>query len=388
MTNYQIMLKTFIGKIHLWLGLASGIIVFIVSVTGCIYVFSKEITEVRRKQAMYVEKQTTGTVPVSQLWEKAQAHLGPGKKIGWANIYNNPQKSWVFYSYQNNPDAITYFGMIDHYESVYVDPYSGKIIAVYDEKLDFFNVVKFLHWSLLFTTPIGQPIVGWSTLIFVVLLITGLVLWWPKSIRSAKNLFWIRWQKSTPGHRKNYDLHNVLGFYSMFFALIIAFTGMVWSFKWFQALVYVLAAGTTSPPNQVAMQSTPASLAVVKPVDQAFETARKRYADAAGFRLSPPADSLGAINIYVQQKEGLYYQTHQLQVDQYSGELLKERRHEEKNTGEKLITANYDIHVGAILGLPGKIIAFLVSLICGSLPVTGFYVWWNKRKQRQKPLFG
>jgi uncharacterized iron-regulated membrane protein len=382
------MLKTFIGKIHLWLGLASGIVVFIVSVTGCIYVFSKEITEARRKQAMYVEHQTTATVPVSQLWEKAQAHLGPEKKIGWANIYNNPKKSWVFYSYQNNPDAITYFGMIDHYESVYVDPYSGEIIATYDEKFDFFNVVKFIHWSLLFTTPIGQPIVGWSTLIFVVLLITGLVLWWPKSIRSAKNLFWISWQKSTPGHRKNYDLHNVLGFYSMFFALIIAFTGMVWSFKWFQGLVYVLAAGTTTPPNQIAMQSTPATHAVVKPVDQAFEMARKKYADAAGFRLSPPADSLGVINAYIQQKEGLYYQTHQLQFDQYSGALLKERRHEEKNTGEKLITANYDIHVGSILGLPGKIIAFLVSLICASLPVTGFYVWWNKRKQRKKPLFG
>ena len=381
------MIKNFIGKIHLWLGLASGIIVFIVATTGCIYVFSKEITEASRKQAIYVENQAIRTLPISKLWEKAQAHFGPEKKIGWANFYNNPSKSWVFSSYQSKPEAITYFGMIAHYESVYIDPYSGEIKATYDEKSDFFNIVKFIHWSLLLATPIGQPIVGWSTLIFVVLLITGLILWWPKSFGSTKNLFWFRWKKNTPGHRKNYDLHNVLGFYSLFFALIIAFTGMVWSFKWFKALVYVLASGTTATPTPLAAQSVVAPTAVVEPVDKVFSLVREKYAGAAGFRISPPADSLGVFNVYVQQKEGLYYKMHQLQFDQYSGELLHERRHEEKNAGEKLITANYDIHVGAILGLPGKIIAFLVSLICASLPVTGFFVWWNKRKQRKKPLF-
>jgi uncharacterized iron-regulated membrane protein len=45
---------------------------------------------------------------------------------------------------------------------------------------------------------------------------------------------------------------------------------------------------------------------------------------------------------------------------------------------------NYDIHVGAILGLPGKIIAFLASLIPASLPVTGFLIWWGKKKKGKK----
>jgi uncharacterized iron-regulated membrane protein len=380
-------IKNLIGKIHLWLGLASGIVVFIVSITGCIYVFSKEITELRRKQAMYVGNCGKETLPVSQLLEKVQSQLGPKKEIGWANLYNHPQKSWVFYSYQANPETSTYFGMIDYYQSVYVDPYSGEILANYDEKYDFFNIVKFLHWSLLLATPIGQPIVGWSTLIFVILLITGLALWWPKSFRSAKNLFRIRWKKSMPGHRKIYDLHNVLGFYSMLFALVIALTGMMWAFKWFQATVYILVSGTTVLPDQGQMQSVPSVHAGIHAVDRAFAQTREKYARAAGFRIVPPADSTAALNVYVQQKEGLYAVTHHLQFDQYSGELLKEQRHEEKNAGEKLITANYDIHVGAIGGIPGKIIAFLVSLICASLPVTGFLVWWNKHKQRRKPLF-
>jgi uncharacterized iron-regulated membrane protein len=47
----------------------------------------------------------------------------------------------------------------------------------------------------------------------------------------------------------------------------------------------------------------------------------------------------------------------------------------------KLNDMNYDIHVGQILGLPGKIIAFVASLICASLPVTGFIIWWGKHKK-------
>jgi uncharacterized iron-regulated membrane protein len=55
----------------------------------------------------------------------------------------------------------------------------------------------------------------------------------------------------------------------------------------------------------------------------------------------------------------------------------------EKNRGEHLVESNYDIHVGAILGLPGKILAFLASLICASLPVTGFMIWWGRRHNKR-----
>jgi uncharacterized iron-regulated membrane protein len=46
---------------------------------------------------------------------------------------------------------------------------------------------------------------------------------------------------------------------------------------------------------------------------------------------------------------------------------------------------NYDIHVGAIAGLPGKILAFLISLLCSSLPVTGFLVWYGKKVKAKTP---
>jgi uncharacterized iron-regulated membrane protein len=47
---------------------------------------------------------------------------------------------------------------------------------------------------------------------------------------------------------------------------------------------------------------------------------------------------------------------------------------------------NYDIHVGAIIGLPGKILMFFISLICASLPITGVYIWWGRRNKEKETI--
>lgn len=372
--------KKLTRKIHLWLGLSSGLIVFIVAVTGCIYVFSQEFTNAFRKNHMYVEPQEK-IIPISKLWENTQNSIDSTYQLSWINIYNNPKKSWIFYAYKGNEKGITYFDSIDYYKSIYVNPYTGEILKIYNEELDFFNIIKMLHWSLLLKTEYGQPIVGYSTLIFVILLISGIVLWWPKNKKGRKQRFLFQWKKTTKWKRKNYDLHNIFGLYISSIALLIALTGLVWAFTWFQALVYVVGSGTTTPPDFSNAKSTYTESAKELAIDVTLEQTKEKYFDSSGFRLTPAQDSTGVINMYIQQYDGLYYVNHSLQFDQYSGKLLKERKHENKNLGEKLISANYDIHVGGILGIPGKILAFIASFICASLPVTGFLIWIGRKKK-------
>ena len=228
--------KKFIKKMHLWLGLSSGLIVFIVALTGCIYVFSQEFTNNFRKSEMYIEPQEKA-IPISKLWESTQSQIDTTYQLSWVNIYNNPKKSWIFYTYQGNENATTYFESIDYYKSIYVNPYTGEILKIYNEELDFFNIVKMLHWSLLLKTEYGQPIVGYSTIIFVLMLISGFILWWPKNKNSRKQRFSFQWKKTTKWKRKNYDFHNIFGFYIGSVAIIISLTGLVWAFTWFQAIV-------------------------------------------------------------------------------------------------------------------------------------------------------
>uniref|UniRef100_UPI0035669D92 PepSY-associated TM helix domain-containing protein n=1 Tax=Lutibacter sp. TaxID=1925666 RepID=UPI0035669D92 len=340
----KINFKKFIGKIHLWLGLTSGLIVFIIAITGCIYVFSDEFTNSFRKNDMYVQSQEK-PLDLNKLWESTQQQLGPTFQLSWVNVYNNPTKSYIFYAYKSNENAITYFENIEYYKSIYVDPYTGKILNIYNEELDFFNIVKMLHWSLLLKTEYGQPIVGYSTIIFVLMLISGFILWWPKNKKSRKQRLAFQWKNTTKWKRKNYDFHNILGFYVGSVAIIIALTGLVWAFSWFQAIVYVVGSGTTTPPDFSRATSTYTVSPKETALKLALETSKTKYLTANGFRITPAKDSTDIINVYIQQYDGLYYVNHSLQFDQYSGKLLKERNHKNKNFGEKIINANYDIHV-------------------------------------------
>ncbi len=378
-------LKYWIGQIHLWLGLASGLVVFIVSITGCIFVFQKEISDITYKNTFFIAPQNTATLPLSILQQKAQKSLGSGQPVNSITTYKEPGKAWEFMAYKQNDTAVTYFGALDYFRSAFINPYTGETTGFRDYKYDFFNVVKYLHWSLLLNTKYGQPIVGWGTFIFVILLITGLVLWWPKKWNKAtkQQSFAIKWKANYK--RINYDLHNVPGFYSLLLALVIALTGMVYSFKWFEAAVYTIAAGTTKPPEQVNVKSVKMQNdSSVNAFDKAFQQAKLLYPDADRIGISPALGIESPVYISAYRGKEIYYDRDDLQFDQYSGRLLHTKLASKNNNGTKLIEMNYDIHVGAIGGIVGKAIAFIVSFICASLPVTGFLIWWWKRRKKVK----
>ncbi|MDQ7948264.1 MAG: PepSY-associated TM helix domain-containing protein [Pedobacter sp.] len=375
--------------LHLWLGLIAGAVVFVVAITGCIYVFQVEISEAIHHDEIFItppKKQQT--LPISYLQLQAEKHLGKGKKINFISTYQSPQRAWEFGTFKGgDPNGFFYFDAVDYYDVVWVNPYTGKVTLAVAYKYEFFNVVKMLHWSLLINHPIGQQIVGWSTIIFVVLLITGLIMWWPKNLKKSNfdKSFKIKWKAKFK--RLNYDLHNVPGFYALLITLVLSLTGLVWAFQWFQKTVYVLASGTTAPPSTKTFNSDTTKAINSKAFDLAFENTRKLLPDAIKIGISPAIGKAGVIYANGYRDEETYYDSDDLQFDQYSGKLLENRKHSEKNAGERLIGMNYDIHVGAILGLPGKILAFLASLIAASLPITGVIIWLGKKKKsKTKPI--
>lgn len=397
--------KYCIRQIHLWLGLASGLVVFIVSITGCIFVFQKEITDVLHPGWAYTGP-TPDTSPLSltRLQKTAQDTLGRDHPLSYIVTWREPGRPWEFMSYHENDTALTAFGGMEYYLSVFIDPYTGKVTGIRDYKHDFFNIVKYIHWSLLLNTRYGQPIVAWSTVIFVVLLITGLVLWWPKKWTKAvkERSFKIKWKASF--RRVNYDLHNVPGFYSLIPALIIAITGLV--FVWppstpalpatrsvpatqsgpvTQSVPTTRSVPTTQSVSTTrsgpATQSVPTAV-TQSPMDQALHTSMNALPASVRFGISPAVGKEGVIYVTAYGDAETFYGYDVLQFDQYSGKLLDHLQNAKKTKFQRLVEMNYDLHVGSIGGLTGKIIAFMASLICASLPITGFLVWYLKRQRR------
>lgn len=377
---------------HLWLGLSVGIIVFIVSLTGTLYVFKDEIQNSLRKEAIYVQKSSTSPLSIAVLKEKVSIELNEKYPLSTVEISLDKNKSYRFSYYEKNKKGWNYFEEVKINKLIYVDQYSGKILAVNNEKYSFFTILKYIHWSLLLNSEWGKYVVGIPTVIFIFMLITGIVLWWPKNKKARKGRFWFSWENVKTWKRKNYDLHNVLGFYASFFALLISITGIYFAYPYVKNTFNLVLSGSLEQPKEKDIKS-PDSLMVknASVYDLTAQQTRKLYPISSSFRIplngkNKKGKELKNIPVTVYGKEGQFSERNALAFDKYSGKLLADQPHQKLSNAEKYANANYDIHTGSYFGLFGKILWFITGLICTSLPVTGFLVWWGKQKKQGKKI--
>lgn len=386
--------KKFIGKLHLYLGLSTGIIVLIISITGALYVFKDEIQSYLRNDYIYhgetnISQKTV--LPLSQLETKISQQINEQYPLHWVDIPLDKSKSYQFHYYESNPKAWHYFQEFIIYKTLYVNPFTGKVLTIEDEKNGFFNIVKYIHWSLLLKQEWGTYVVGIPTLVFVVMLISGIILWWPRNKNGVKQRFSFQWKNVKNWKRKNYDLHNVLGFYASLIAFVISFTGMFYAFFFVQAFVYyTFSGGETAYPDFSHIKTrAPLSQKTEFTIDKIARKVEEIYPKAYSYSLDlghPHLDEHSHPNfsVFVKELSYSYHINHSLIFDENSGELLHNHSHKDKNLGEKVVAANYDIHVGAIGGFVGKCIAFVASLIAASLPITGFLIWLGRKKKQMK----
>ncbi|MGG7035527.1 MAG: PepSY-associated TM helix domain-containing protein [Flavobacterium sp.] len=373
----KINFKKAIRKIHLWLGLSSGLIVFIIALTGCLYAFQEEIQNYT-EEYRFTEKQDQDLLPPSKLAEIAQKEL-PEKFIH-AIQYHNEGKSAEAIFYQYEP--------FYHYV-VYLNPYSGKVLKTVNMEEGFFRFVLDGHFYLWMPHEIGQTVIASATLIFLLMIISGFILWFPKNKSAAKQRFWFKWKKEQKWKRKNYDLHNITGFYVLSIALIFAATGLVWGFPWFANGYYKLFGGEKSLVYEDPIsKKISGNNAVTNPLDKAFVFMQKEYPTAVSIEVHPPESDSTAIAANANLEKDTYRKFDYRYFDQYT---LEEKsvnhvygRLKDAQTADHLMRMNYDIHTGAIFGLAGKTFAFLISLLIASLPITGFYIWWGRKKGKSK----
>jgi len=383
--------KKWSAKLHLWFGLSIGIIVFIVSLTGTMYVFKDEIQNVLRKDAIYLNQETVNDKPLSIniLQQKVSLELQEKFPVSSVEIPLDKSKAYKFLYYEKDKNAWNYFDEVKINKLVFVNQYTGEIIAVYNEKYDLFPILKSIHWSLLLKADWGKYVIGIPVVLFIIMLITGIVLWWPKNKKGRKGRFTFDWKNVKTWKRKNYDLHNVLGFYASFIALLMSLSGIYFAYPWIKNAFNFTLSGAIDLPKEKELKSPDSLLAKNNSVFDlaAFET-RKLYSSSSSFRIqlngkNKKGKELNNVPVTVYGKDGRYSERNQLAFDKNSGKLLANKPHQNLNNAEKYANANYDIHTGSYFGLFGKIIWFITGLVCASLPVTGFLVWLGKQKKKK-----
>lgn len=374
------MFKTVLLFLHRWLGLISGTIVFIVSITGAIFVFEEELFRLFHPELAYVApgKQLQD---INLLKEAAQKCIGTEKPINFTFIYGEPDRAYCFSAFKRKPTSTSLWDKdeIDHYNHVYVNPYTGVVLGVVNKETEFFYVVRRIHQNLLLRRDIGNVVVGSSTLIFLVILVSGLILWWPKRIAAWKQRFTVKWRARW--RRINYDLHSVFGFYAFLLALIIAVTGLVWSFEWWENGIIAMMGSTKKDRAFIAQRDT-LHTATVNGISMAWKDALGRYDQFERMTFTFPTRKNSIARIFVQYKgPSAWTDSDYLFYNSEHGQLQQEVAHNDKTLALKWRNSNYNIHTGKIYGWPTQVLALLASLVCASLPVTGVIMWLGRRKK-------
>jgi uncharacterized iron-regulated membrane protein len=365
--------KKLIRWLHLWLGLASGIVIFIIALTGALWAFETELQD-----AFYSYRNVT---------PQSASYAAPSelKAVAQRAFDNKPVKSIVYVA-NNRAAMVRTWGEEDGKEYnfiAFINPYNATLLHVKRDH-NFFDIVIELHTSLMLG-EVGRKIIDYSTLIFLVMVISGMILWWPGKRNRVKNSFRIKWKASFK--RTNYDLHNVLGFYATWILIFIVLTGLAWGFEWMNQSIYYASSGGAAykewlEPLSVSDTNTTAKFEKIE--DSCFARAilayKKPFATAEVFYAQ---ENTGTLLISLNPSAKTFFKTTSYYFDQRTGEQQLQTDFNSQNGGEKVRSMYYDIHVGKILGFPGQLLVFFASLIAASLPITGFLIWRGKNAREK-----
>lgn len=372
--------------LHLWLGLISSAIILIVCLTGCIYVFKTQINEFYNRDKIFVETQEQ-RLPLSFFVNKLAKS---NQKISSIIIPKSNNRSLIISSTNKS---------ISHLQTHFFNPYTGKDLGAGNSLDDFFNTVEQLHKNLLLG-EVGKQIVGIFSLIFIFMLFSGLVLWWPKrKKKQIRDAFNIKWRAKF--HRLNHDLHNVLGFYSLIFLLFISITGVYITYPWVKSAVLV-SLGGNSIHEQTTQIDEEASDSFATLMDEMLKKENEK-SDLAGEKpisvdsiqllISAQLPYNGTTIIRLPDEKEPRYSIQKVNTENLLGAILpdfiefdkkgvlqKADLFREKPLHQQFKEISKPLHTGEILGLKSLIFYFVITLIGFSMPITGFIIWWKKLK--------
>jgi len=359
--------KQLIRQLHLILGLTSGLVVFVVGITGALYVFEQEGREIFQHDFYHVQNAGNTRLSFSQMTDTVSVHF-PKEKITSIRFKEAQDASIIFYSKKEKAFS--------------VDPYTAKVIGVKNLDRDFFSVVEELHTHLLLG-KVGGVIIKCNVLIFFIMCISGLILWWPKQRRFFKKAATINFRTKN-WKSLNWELHNVLGFYALIVLIVISLTGIFFAYDSAKSTVAFLT-GQAAPKKEKKVKSKKPAKDQHYNLDSAYAYLAKSDPGATETFITPPADSAAPLRVLMRYPSLMVRRQNSIYFNQYTGKVLKFDLYRNYTAYDRVAQSNRNIHIGNFgLGLPGKMIWCLSGLIAASLPVTGFMIWLNRNRKKKR----
>ncbi len=392
-------MRKIFAKIHLWLSIPLGIFISIICLTGAILVFEQEITQALNPKLYRVETTSENTpLSPSELAEAINRQVPDTLQLTSLQFAQDPEKP-VWAGFKNAGK-----------KTLSVNPYTGEMNG-WSKNYPFFQEVRKLHRWLLDAPArkgeksVGKAIVGITTLLMVVILISGLVIWIPRTTKALKNRLKI---SCTKGWRRFwYDSHVATGFYTLIFLLVMALTGLTWSFGWYRTAAYSLfgaapqametshghagkpqEADSSQHRNRQDGDSKTGRQARPDESDKASSNQIRLYQTwnrvLAGLQRTYPAYTSikleqGSAQI-VTSPEGSLRKSDTARFQAGNGNITGIITSDQAPVSQKMKGYFYSFHTGSWGGIWTKILYFLAAILGGILPLSGYYLWYKKKQ--------
>lgn len=365
--------STFNAWLHLWLGLSSGIIVFVVSITGALFVFCDPIIDALAYDSLYVnEIKDTRLTPEELI--SAFKKENPDRIPSYYIMYRDPTRSVKMGSYTKERNL----------QFTWMDPYTGKTLTN-GSAYNFFYIVAHIHSGEMPFGKAGGLIVEIAVWIFLIELLTGIILWWPKKWNKTtkKQSFSIKTNASFK--RLNYDLHNVPGFYSLLPALMITVTGLIVVNKPLNNITHKILDRTSKPFTKIRKLSPEYNpTKTFSPLTPVVTALFEKNASVEQVKLSvPKKDSITTLFAVAAKDIGLkgIENGKTYLINRYTGKEVEIPM--QLMNGLAIDNMNMNLHIGFWVGWLGKTLTFIVGIVCSCLPVTGFLIWYGRRNKKK-----
>jgi uncharacterized iron-regulated membrane protein len=368
---------------HLIAGATAGIVIFIMSITGALLSFERQIIEFSERNSRYVAvRNDAERISAQQVIDRFREQR-PDLQPSSVSLANEPGAAWSL--------------NLGREGQVFVDPYTGTILGESNDavRATMSELRNWHRWIALSgdNRPIGKAITGAANLLFLFLAISGIYIWFPRNIswKTIKPVIWFK--GGLHGKARNFNWHNTIGFWASLFLIIFTLTATVISYQWAGDLLYTIT-GNETPQRE---GGSGGGKQEEKPyefpanVDPAWRLAEAQSPEWRSISLKLLAENENASFTI---DEGIYWNIFgrsSLSVDMSAERVAKWEPYGELNSARQLRTWFRFTHTGETGGIVGQIIGFIVCIGGAFLVWTGFSLalrrlrnWYRRRSNGEQ----
>jgi uncharacterized iron-regulated membrane protein len=347
-------------QIHLWSGIALGLYVLVISITGSALVFRPDL----EYRAPKLRHTPAPQAPLLGFDEIASIALNRHSGHTLASVRN---QIW------QGRAAEVRLRKGRQTRIVCVDPYTGDVVADVKPSRKVLGFLQDLHYNLL-AGRTGRRVNAIGGALLLVMSLSGMFVWWPGR-RNWKRGLTVKWRAQWK--RVNWDLHSAVGFWTLSLMVIWAVSGFEFGFARESRLLigkFFAFAPRLQRPNTNWKPGDP-----IASLDRIVAEADRALPGRFTTVISLPAREGGVVTVTSQVEPSIRpLRADIIRVDPATGRVIGVNEYARQQTGDRILWWLRHLHYGSFGGVGVQVAWTILGLAPVALFGTGLAMWWNR----------